>query len=58
MDYLEQLAKVFRAITYHGCRIEYFKNEFWVFGKPYPTLDEAKKIVDESKGYLGKSIKK
>lgn len=59
MDFAEQLMKVFKtALTYKGCRIEYFKNEFWVFGKSHSSLQDAKDRVDEAKKHLSNSIKK
>lgn len=57
MDYLEQLAKVFKGVTYKGCRIGYYSEMFHVFGKEYLTWDEAKKSVDDAKDSLNKSIK-
>lgn len=57
MDYIEQLAKVFKGVTYKGCRIEHRNKMFYVFGKCFGSLDAAKKQVDEAKTALKKSIK-
>jgi enoyl-[acyl-carrier-protein] reductase (NADH) len=56
MDYIENLKKILQIAKFMGCTIIKTHKSFFVLGKEYETMEQAKLAVDDSFKILANTI--